>query len=96
MSYRNGPVVKIGENSTRSPFLSPKNPLAVSEQCSRVRVFVSLWNEGGTETYTEKIHEASFMPKILGGVGAHEILHFDLGLGLKTYPCYSALHNLHI
>ena len=42
-----------------------------------------------------------FMPKILGGVGAHEILHlgstlFDLGLGLKTYPCYSALHNLHI
>ena len=51
--------------------------------------------------YTEKIHEASFMPKILGGVGAHEILHlgstlFDLGLGLKTYPCYSALHNLHI
>ena len=41
------------------------------------------------------------MPKILGGVGAHEILHlgstlFNFGLGLKTYPCYSALHNLHI
>ena len=41
------------------------------------------------------------MRKILGGVVAHEIIHlgstlFNLGLELKTYPCYSALYNLHI